>query len=182
MRYLVIFTFLAAAAAANGAQEALYPLTPAGSVELKTVPPVVAVAAEGEGSSFENLNIPFRKLFRYIREHKYAMTIPVEADTDANRMRFLPSRSILRPALKTGADVKIIDLPERRVVSAGLRGSYSRKLYEEGLARARAWLAQHSEWREAGPPYKVFWDPPWKLGFLKRSEVHIPVTASAAKP
>ncbi|OQA29278.1 MAG: SOUL heme-binding protein [Verrucomicrobia bacterium ADurb.Bin345] len=161
--------------------ESLYTRTEPGATEVKSIPPLLAVSATGPGTVFDSIGVPFKKLYRYIRANNVAMTVPIEAETSTNRMRILPSRSLRRADLKPAADVEIVEVPERQVVAVGLRGSYSVGLYERGVKDLRAWLAGQGEWIAAGEPYNVFWDPIWVPGFMKRSEVHIPVVRAEAK-
>ena len=48
------------------AYESMYERTPAGVVEIKSLPERVAIMAEGEGSYWESDNRNFMKLFRFI--------------------------------------------------------------------------------------------------------------------
>jgi len=161
--------------------ESLYERTEPGATEVKNIPSLLAVSATGSGSVFDNIGEPFKKLYRYIRANDVAMTVPIEAETSTNRMRILPSRKLTRADLKSAPDVEIIELAERQVVAVGLRGSYSVGLYERGVKELREWLGRQDEWVPAGEPYNVFWDPIWIPGFMKRSEVHIPVVRAEAK-
>ena len=78
---LLLAGLLATAPAESAmAYEAMYPRTDAGSVELKTVPAVKALQADGDGTYFKNDDSTFMKLFRYIDRNQVAMTVPVEAE------------------------------------------------------------------------------------------------------
>lgn len=167
------------ASADASALEAMYERTEVGRVEVKDIPALCAITAEGSGTTFDNIGEPFKVLYRYLRKNKYAMTTPIEADTAQNRMRYFKPTSVPREKLATGIDVTIADMPARTVVSVGLKGSYSLALYTRGVQQLEAWLASSDAWEAAGPPYNVFWDPIWVPGFLKRSEVHIPVRKRA---
>jgi len=160
--------------------EAMYERTDVGEIEVKNIPALTAVQASGDGTVFDNISEPFKKLFRYVRSHDYAFTVPLEADTADNRMRYYPPRAVTSAASAGDEPVEVVSLPPRKVVSVGLRGSYSQKLYEKGLTSIEEWLEENPEWEEAGPPYKVFWDPIWIPGFLKKSEVHLPVREVSA--
>ena len=52
--------------------------------------------------------------------------------------------------------------------------------YDANLARLRDWLATRPDLEVAGEPSAVYWDSPFVPGFLKRSEVHIPVRKRAS--
>lgn len=164
------------------AYEEMYPQTPPGVVEVKTIPSVRALEAQGRGTYFESDDGTFMRLFRYIDRNRVAMTVPVEADVEANRMRFFAGRDASGRELPEDEAVRVVTLPERRVVSAGLRGSYSRERFEEGLKLAQAWLAENPGWVQEGEPHAVFWNGPYVPGFLKRSEVHVPVVPAGDPP
>jgi hypothetical protein len=61
------------------------------------------------------------------------------------------------------------------VVSLGLVGSYSYQTYQQGLARLKDWLKQHSEYEIVGEPRRFFYDGPYIPDGLKRSEIQIPI-------
>ncbi|HAZ66032.1 MAG TPA: ABC transporter substrate-binding protein, partial [Opitutae bacterium] len=54
-------------------------------------------------------------------------------------------------------------------------GSYTQKSYQDNLTKLQDWLKTQLEYEAIGEPYAVYWNSPFVPGFLKRSEVHIPV-------
>ncbi|HSG06251.1 MAG TPA: hypothetical protein VLB09_07625, partial [Nitrospiria bacterium] len=54
-------------------------------------------------------------------------------------------------------------------------GSYREKNVRKQLDKLEAHLARQSLYEAAGPPYTVFWNPPFIPWFLRHLEVHIPV-------
>lgn len=46
--------------------------------------------------------------------------------------------------------------------------------------RRRAWLTEHPEWTAAGPPRSLAYNSPFVPGFVKYSEVQIPVARRPA--
>lgn len=161
------------------AYESLYERTPVGTVEVKELPAMRLLEASADKGYYEQGNDLFMTLFRYIRKHKVAMTVPVESDTNRGSMRFLVP-SDRDASLTNGDGVAVEDRPAQTVVSFGLRGSYREELARQGMSKLEAWLAEHPEYESAGEPYSVFWNSPFMPGFLKRSEVHWPV--KKAKP
>jgi hypothetical protein len=160
--------------------EEAYSRTEVGVVEVKTVPPTVALQAAGRGEYFATNDSVFGSLFSYISRNDVKMTVPVEADVvDANRMRFFVGSADRAKVLPSGAGVSVLALPERKVVAVGLRGSYSRERFDEGRSALDAWLVAHPEWRAAGTPYAVYWNGPFVPAFVKRSEAHLPIEAAA---
>ena len=159
------------------AYEAAYPKTAAGICEVKNLPAGVVLRASSRAEYFQENNGLFMRLFQAINQNKVPMTVPVEAKMKPGAMVFyLDSASAKRGDLKLPAGVSRQNLPERTVASVGIRGGYSRESYETNLVKLRGWLKNQSQWAEAGEPYAVYWNSPFMLPFLKRSEVHIPVS------
>lgn len=161
---------------AASAYESAYPMTPAGFCEIKTLPAGTVLRTSGPGEYFQENNGLFMRLFNTINQNKVPMTVPVEARMKPGTMVFyLDEASAQRKNLQLPKGVQRKILPERTVASVGIRGGYSRESYETNLVKLRAWLTRQSSWAEAGEPYAVYWNSPFMLPFLKRSEVHIPV-------
>jgi effector-binding domain-containing protein len=172
---LVLLAFAASAASLMAVSEA-YPRTAPGDLELKTLPAARWMRSESANDYFAADNGLFMKLFRYIDANKIPMTAPVEAGIRPGTMVFyMDEASAKRTDLAATSQVKLSSVPERRVAAIGIRGSYSRENYEEGLAELRAWLARNPDVKAAGEPYAVYWNSPFVPFFLKHSEVHIPV-------
>jgi hypothetical protein len=169
---------LLAAVSSSMAYESAYSMTDAGKVEVKNLPAHVTIEAAGGGDYFERGNDLFRRLFRYIDRNKISMTVPVEADIDTAAMRFYVGAAERDRIPANWDGVTRINVPARTVVSAGLRGGYNRENFQKAVARAEAWLGQNPGWVRAGEPYAVYWSGPFTPGFMKRSEVHIPVRPS----
>lgn len=157
-----------------------YPPTEAGRCELKTLPAARILTASEGGDYFRMQAVLFRKLHRYVQDHDIAMTVPVEADVLRSRMRFYVSRNQERLHLSPGVEVGVEDLPERLVVSIGASGAYSEANFKTARTELQRWLASRPEIVAAAPAYAVYWSSPWVPWFLKRFEVHIPVTSRMA--
>lgn len=171
---------LVAALAALGsgpamAYESNYNPTPVGTIEVKELPAARLLQVEGEGDYFDTANGLFGRLFRYLKNNDLSMTVPVEADRRPARMRFFVERGHTGTLPSEQGGVAVLNRPAARVASIGIRGSYSQENFEQGAAELRKWLAAHPEWSAVGEPYAVYWNGPFTLWFLKRSEVHIPV-------
>ena len=167
---------------------------PIDEVIVKTYPAHrLARATAGQGG-----NRMFMKLFRHIERNEIAMTAPVvmgwgdakagndggkgRGDREPESMAFLYGKPTLGQA---GADpddpvVVVEDAPETVVVSIGLRGGYDAATMNLGLEQLRAWLAEHPEWTAAGPPRSLAYNSPFVPGFVKYSEVQIPVARRPA--
>ena len=100
---------------------------------------------------------------------------------EPNAMAFLYREPTLGEA---GADpedgsVLVEDIPAVKVVSIGLRGSYGKKTFLRGYEKLTAWLTAHPEWQAAGSPRTLGYNSPMVPGFMKFSEVQIPITPAA---
>ena len=162
------------------AYDQAFPKTPAGEIEIKTLPAstLIACHGQGQGDYFDRSDSLFRPLFRYIQENDIAMTTPVEAEIKPGVMYFyIGAVAAKRQLAKTDA-VDVVELPERTVLSVGLRGTYSGENFAKGEALLRAWIAKQAGYRATGPARAIYWNGPFTPGLLKRSEVHLPVERS----
>jgi hypothetical protein len=158
------------------AYEAAYPMTAAGFCEIKKLPAGTVLRTSMRGGYFDENNNLFLRLFDTINRNRVPMTVPVEAKMMPGTMVFyLDSASAKRKDLQLPAGVIRQTLPPRAVASIGIRGGYSRDSYETNLVKLRAWLKTQGQWAEAGEPYAVYWNSPFMVPFMKRSEVHLPV-------
>lgn len=154
----------------------IYEPTPPGVVEVKRIPERLAYeTSRPQEPFFEAQDRLFRPLFGYLRRHRLRMTVPVESAFEPATMRFLVEPDAAKDRLGDDGSVRVVHEPAEEVVSAGVRGRYSRGRFEEGRRRVEAWFAAHPEAEPAGPPEVVFWDGPMRLPFLRRSEVHVPL-------
>lgn len=165
----------------RGVEDA-YPRTEAGVCETKVLPAARLMLAKSPDAYFGSNNRLFGKLFRYIQSNDIPMTAPVEARMQPGVMVFYcDDASAKRADLKDTPEVVLQSVPARTVAAIGIRGSYTSEAYAENLAKLREWLKGHPELREIGEPYAVYWNSPFVPGFLKRSEVHIPVEKTPAR-
>ncbi len=153
-----------------------YPMTEAGICEIKILPEGTILQSRSSGDYFSEDNGLFRRLFKTIQENRVPMSTPVEAGIRPGTMVFyLDADSAKREDLKMVDGVTKTSVPERRVASIGIRGGYSKKNFEEHVVKLRDWLGTKPGWKANGEPYAVYWNSPFTIWFLKRSEVHIPV-------
>ena len=159
------------------AYESAFDKTPVGTIEIKTLPAARLLAAHGEGNYFQENNGLFRPLFRYIQDNDIAMTIPVEAEIEPSIMYFYLGTDYEESELSDTERVQVTELPERTVLSLGVRGSYSEKNFNEAKAELLTWLSEQDDWIATGAARGIYWNGPFSIGFLKRAEVHIPIEA-----
>jgi len=158
------------------AYEAAYPMTEAGVCEIKTLPAGVLLEARSEGEYFRENNGLFRRLFEAIQKNQVPMTTPVEAGVRPGTMVFyLDPKSAKRTDLILQGGVRRREVEERLVASIGIRGGYSKESFEENSKKLMDWVRSQPGWKVVGEPYAVYWNSPFMIWFLKRSEVHLPV-------
>lgn len=170
-----IMIILAVPADSQGTAK-MYPQTPSGVIEIKTIPEARILVTEADGSYFDESNRLFGRLFDYIKGHEIPMTAPVEGSLDEDaRMTFYVGPQVGDEGLDDEGKVRVLLLPERTVVSIGARGSYKEKNVRRHLKKLETWLAEHPEYEVVGPAYSVFWNAPFIPWFLRHLEVHVPV-------
>lgn len=157
-----------------------YPPTPAGVFEEKLIPEAYVLETSADQAYSSSGNGMFKRLFNYINTNEIKMTVPVEADlgSASSAMRFFLSPEVSPDRLQSTDDVKVRRMPEKLVVSHGARGSYSISNVDDARVRLENWLKAQAAYRRAGDTYAIFWDSPFKLWFLKRFEIHMPVVRS----
>ena len=147
-------------------------------------------------------NIAFKRLFGYISganraQTEIAMTAPVMAldeDTSsgaqismtapvtgvisAGGWRFafvLPAGYSLEEApAPTNPDVRLVQVPARKVAVIRYSGSWNETSYQSNLELLLDWMLQN-QFEAASLPRVAGYDPPWTLPFLRRNEVLIDI-------
>ncbi len=160
------------------AYESAFPKTEEGTIEIKTLPEARLLVAHGESNYFKENSKLFGTLFRYIQVNEIAMTVPVEAEMDPGSMYFYIGDDLKDTHFETTAEVDILELPERTVLSIGVRGSYNAKNFAAARKSLLDYLATQENWIAAGSARAIYWNGPFTPGLLKRSEVHIPIKAA----
>lgn len=159
----------------TSAYEAAFPKTDVGVIEVKTLPAATLLMTRTDNDYFAENNRLFRPLFRYIQANEIPMTIPVEAEIDPGTMYFYVDEAHSSKQLENTDDVSAVELPKRTVLSLGVRGSYNEKNFAKARGQLIDYLAQQDDWVQEGSTRAVYWNGPFTIGFLKRSEVHIPI-------
>ncbi len=176
------------------------PPGPVGEVIVKTYPPYRMALVEGSalGQSADQDDM-FGPLFRHIQRNDIPMTAPVEMgypatasaeatdgpDTPTARrpasMAFLYGDPAVGAPGPDPRDSRVVvkDAPAVVVISVAVRGSYSDRNFEWGLARLESWLAENSgRYRPVGEPRYLGYNSPFVPSFLRLGEVQIPVEAA----
>jgi hypothetical protein len=163
--------------------EGFPPPGPVGQVIVKTYPAHRMARTSGDAAGGDNRM--FMKLFGHIKRNEIAMTAPVTMDWSGDpavrkgpeSMAFLYASPDLGASGPDPADpaVTVEDIPEMKVVSVGVRGSYGEKTFRNGHDAVEAWLDEHPEWTADGPPRMLAYNSPFVPGFMKYAEVQVPV-------
>jgi len=167
---ILLFSQMSMSAAENA-----FPKTNVGTVEIKTIPASRLIMSTSERSYFQSNNGLFMPLFRYISANDIAMTTPVEAEMSPGRMYFYLGDDVADQEFTSTDEVELVELPERKVASIGVRGGYSESNFKQANEQLAQWLQQHPEYESAGNARGIFWNGPYVPACLKRFEVHIPV-------
>lgn len=160
-------------------------ITPVGEVRVREYPVYRAASVSGADLEGEGMRPMFMELFGHIKDNEIAMTAPVEmtyagagGEREMATMAFLYRSTALGAAGEQGA-VRVEDLPAMTYASVGVRGAYTAKNYERGLAILDEWLASSDEWVATGPPRYLGYNGPFVPRFARYGEVQAPVTRSA---
>jgi hypothetical protein len=149
---------------------------PAG-VEIRRYEPRLAAEVSAAGA-----DAAFRTLFAYISaREKIAMTMPVAtrpADGTVRMQFFLPAKygrgDVPRPA---DPRVRILELPAEELATLRFSGAPTEiELARRGQALSAA--LEGSGWRADSAPVALFYDAPFTLPFLRRTEVAVRVAPS----
>lgn len=167
-------------------------------VEVREYAPYVVAETRVTGGFRDVGNEGFRRLFAYISgenrgtakiamtapvtqqaaPEKIAMTAPVtqQADGDVYRIAFvLPSQYTLESApVPTNPEVRLAEVPARRVVAVRYSGLWSAENYKEALGQLTA-FAQQRGLKLTGEPVYARYDPPFMPWFLRRNEILVEI-------
>lgn len=157
------------------ANEQAFDKTDVGTIELKTIPASRLIVSKSDDHYFSEHNGLFRPLFRYISQNDIAMTTPVEAEMMPGKMYFYIGSDAIGRKLSETRDVSVVEMPERKVASIGVRGAYSEENFSAALKELETWLEKHPTKKAGGAARGIFWNGPYVPWFLKRFEVHLPV-------
>ena len=167
-------------------------------VEVREYAPYVVAETRVAGGFRDVGTEGFRRLFAYISgenrgamkvamtapvtqqaaSEKIAMTAPVtqQADGEVYRIAFvLPAQYTLESApVPTNPDVRLVQVPARRVVAVRYSGLWSAENYKEALAELMA-FAERRGLKLAGEPVYARYDPPFMPWFLRRNEILVEI-------
>lgn len=168
------------------------PPGPVGQIIVKDYPTYrLARVRSGKEGVSGGPNAMFNPLFNHIKRNDIPMTAPVEisypnrphvADekdrAHAESMAFLYGDPSWGKLGTDEADHRVVveDVPAMKVVSIGVRGSYTDAHFSRALSRLTEWLQDRSnEFQVVGPPRYLGYNSPFVLGFLRYGEVQLPI-------
>ena len=157
-----------------------------GKIDIKQYPAYRSATVQVKGDLGSASSRGFAPLFRHISDNDISMTAPVEAQYPAATLQANAAtqgdtavsflyRSVDMVPKEVEQNVQVEDTPPMTVVSFGVRGGYDYGIYTKGIERLQDWLAVHPEYSVAGAPRRFFYDGPFILDALKRSDIQIPV-------
>jgi len=157
------------------AYESMHNKTPVGKIIVIDLPNRTALEATSQSGYFDSDNGLFRKLFKYISSNDVSMTTPVEAEINPGKMRFFVGQKDLQKKLVSNKSVKVVKVPKQKVLSIGIRVSYTKEAFFKNKKALEIWLSKNKTFTQSGEAYGVYWNGPFVPGFFKRSEIHIPI-------
>ena len=161
----------------SGASKAIYAKTAIGQIEVKLLPASLLVSNTSSRNYFTQDNGLFMPLFRFLRQNNLSMTTPIESRIQPGQMFFYLQNDVLRKDLIVADGLRLHEVSERLVASIGARGGYTEKNFNEAKAKLFNWLKNNKAYRANYTQIRgVFWNSPMMPFWLKRFEVHVPVT------
>ncbi|MEL6953865.1 MAG: heme-binding protein [Pseudomonadota bacterium] len=172
--------FVASRAAADVEEPAFELEQRDGAFEIRAYPDLVVASVARDGSRRQAVQQGFGPLARYIfardREgDKIAMTAPVLQSTDEAGWTvsfIMPAGMALEDLPDAGADVRLEDLPARRMAVYRFSGRWSDGRFAEAVEALEGWLAVQGL-EAAGAPEYAYYNDPFTPAFMRRNEVMI---------
>jgi effector-binding domain-containing protein len=184
---------------ASTVEESQYRLiSKAGNFELRDYPPYIVAETEVDGKLEDAGNKAFKKLFDYISgnnrsKEKIAMTAPVSQKPSSEKIAmttpvrqqqteggwtvsFTMPKEYTMETLPTpeNPDVKLRQIPARRMASVRYSGTWSEERYRQYLQKLESWI-DNKGFKIQGEPVWARYNPPFTPWFLRRNEILIPV-------
>jgi len=157
-------------------------ITPVDEVRVREYPVYRSASVTDADVDGDGMSPMFMELFRHIKKNEIAMTAPVEMtyDQDADAAPTMATMAFLYRSTELGATgedgrVRVEDLPAMTYASVGVRGGYTTKNYEKGLALLNEWAGASGEWNIVGPPRYLGYNSPFVPRFARYGEVQAPV-------
>ena len=195
----ILLLLLTGATTAMATEEAPYTVIKTDDIfELREYAPQVLAEIIVDGNLESAGSKAFRPLFRYISgdnksRGKIAMTAPVSQEQRGEKISMTApvsqqsvqgkwAVSFMMPASYTmenlpipdDPDIKLRQVPARRLAAVRYSGTWSEKNYLEYKERLENWIRENGL-EISGEPVWARYNPPFTLWFLRRNEILIPV-------
>jgi len=196
---LLISSFTLCSCVTVGIEKAKYEVIDKdGKFEVRQYSPQLVAETVVESDFDEAGNIAFRRLFGYIsgdnqKKESIAMTAPVNQKAGSEKIAMtapvnqrasegkyivsfvMPSKYTLESLPEPlNPDVRLKQIPARKLAAVRYSGSWSRKKYEANKALLEEFIKKKGL-QITGPDIFARYDPPFQIWFLKRNEVLFPV-------
>ena len=197
---LVVFLLVfCAGGCAFTAEEAKYTvIRQTKNFELREYPSQIVAETEVDGTLEDAGNKAFRRLFNYISgenkaQEKISMTSPVTQEAASEKIAMTSPVaqqstadgwmvSFMMPASYTmdtipipdDPNVKVRQIPPRRMACVKYSGTWSEKRYRKYLLELEGWIADKG-FQTLGKPIWARYNPPFTPWFMRRNEILIPV-------
>jgi len=182
-------------------------ITGDGDFEIRDYPPLVVAEVVREGSRQQGLSDGFGPLARYIfaKERagdRIAMTAPVQQQAVAPDEKIAMTAAVTQTSAGDGAwavqfimpsayriedlpapagdNVRLREVPARRVAAVRFSGRTDDQLIAEQEQRLRNWMLGR-DLEPAGAAVYAYYNDPFTPGFLRRNEIIIPITSGQAQ-
>lgn len=197
---LVALAFCAGACAFT-AEEAKYTvISQTKNFELRDYPSQIVAETEVEGTIENAGSKAFRRLFNYISgenrsQEKISMTSPVTQEASSEKIAMtapvaqqstadgwmvsfmMPgSYTIDTIPIPNDSNVKVRQIPARRMACVQYSGGWSEKRYLQQLQELEAWVADNNL-QVLGKPVWARYNPPFTPWFMRRNEILIQVNS-----
>lgn len=168
------------------------------NAEIRCYEPRVAIEATIDGGDRQQAaGQAFNLLFRYITganqaSGKIAMTAPVSSRTTPERiamtvpvqtggiaplsMRFFLPRDVVEHGapLPTDPRLRLVQVPESTIAALRYTGVDNERMHDEKAAQLLA-LLKSTPWHPVGEAFRLNYDPPFAIPFLRRNEAAVAV-------
>ncbi|UCD59272.1 MAG: heme-binding protein [Candidatus Hydrogenedentota bacterium] len=196
---IVISLFLFSSCATVGIEKAKYKvIEKEGKFEIRQYQPQIIAETIVDADFDKAGNMAFRRLFNYIsgqnrKKESIAMTAPVNQKARSEKMAMTApvnqqksegkySVSFLMPSKYTldtlpeplDSNVRLTEIPARKMAAIRYSGSWSRKRYEANKALLEEFIKKKGL-QIIGKDIFARYDPPFQIWFLRRNEVLFPV-------
>jgi effector-binding domain-containing protein len=192
---IVISPFLLSSCATVGIEKAKYKVVEKeGKFEIRQYQSQIVAETTVEADFDEAGNMAFRRLFNYIsgenrknesiamtapvnqkaRSEKIAMTAPVNQQKSEGKYAisfFMPSKYTMETLPEPlDSNVRLRQIPARKMAAMRYSGSWSRKKYEAKKALLEEFIEKKGL-QISGEDIFARYDPPFQIWFLRRNEV-----------